>query len=82
MKFLKGEPFPIMNFEGARPGPYRVFVSTPTGRVLVNEDITVCEGLTLMEVRAKEPIEQPAPAMPKVESTAKIALPAPKNLYF
>ncbi len=82
IKLPKGRPRPIMNFEGAKPGPYRIFVSTPTGRVLVNEDITVGEGLTLMEVRAKEPTERPAPATTSQAKREENALPAPQTLYF
>jgi len=48
----------------------------------VNEDITVGEGLTLMEVRAKELTEHPAPATPKEDSKAANAIPDSQTLYF
>lgn len=83
MKFGTGRRHqPIMNFEGARPGPYRIFVSTATGRVLVNEDITVGAGITLMEVRAKELIERAESVKPNEARKAEIATPDSQTLYF
>lgn len=82
IKFPKGRPFPVMNFEGARPGPYRIFVSTPTGGVLVNEDITVEEGITLMEIRAKESTEGPAIVNPPQSSREENRLHVTQTLYF
>lgn len=78
----KGRALPRLNFEGARPGPYRIAVSTDKGQVLVDKRFTVKEGLTFMEVRADEPTPSPLASSVKENSRTESAIPSAKIVYF
>ena len=76
---VKGKKIPAINFEGARPGPYRAIVSMANGQILVDKVFTVKEGLTFMEVRADEPTVS---GSDKGSSPDNKLLPALKTVYF
>lgn len=81
-KIEKGRGLPRINFEGARPGPYRVAASMANGQVLVDKRFTVKEGLTFMEVRVDEPnLSLPAGSV-KEDNRAVTTMPSSKIVYF
>jgi len=78
----KGRTVPQINFEGARPGPYRVAVSMDNGQVLVDKRFTVKEGLTFIEIRADEPTSSLSASTIKENSRTEPAIPSTKIVYF
>lgn len=77
----KGRGLPRINFEGARPGPYRVAASV-NGQVLVDKKFTVKEGLTFMEVQANEPTPSLLANSVKENNRVEMAMPNSKIVYF
>lgn len=71
----KGRRLPLLTFDGAQPGPYRITASTANGQVLVSEEFTVEEGLTFMEIRANKPNQ------PTLSNSVNV-LPNSRTVYF
>lgn len=78
----KGRKWPLIVFEGARPGPYRLAASMANGRVLVDKAFTVKEGLTFMEVKADEPSQPASMSNARESSRDKSGSLIPKTVYF
>jgi outer membrane protein OmpA-like peptidoglycan-associated protein len=79
--FAKGKAMRFVNFEGARPGPYRAVVSTTNGQVLLDKAFTVTKGLTFLEVRADVP-DKPVSENTAVEKRLDFATSGTAIVYF